>query len=111
MGGGEHLRVDGRKPHRLVAEVELGVAENVAGNELCGCRSSREVEPEATGHGEARGVVLRVPASARSVLDMGVLPGGGRSHVSDKLGGGACGGALCSRYSAKEGKRRGWGGS
>ena len=56
MGGGEHLRVAGSKPRRLVPVVELGVAGNVADDELCGCRSSGEVEPKATGHGEARGV-------------------------------------------------------
>ena len=91
MGGGEHLRVAGSKPRRLVAVVEFGVAGNITGDELCGCRSSGEVEPEATGHGEARGVVLRVPASAVSVLDAVVWPVGGRSHVGDELRGGACG--------------------
>ena len=68
MGGEEHLCVAGSKLRRLVAVVELRVAGNVAGDELCGCRSSGEVKLEATGHGEARGVVLRVPASAVSVL-------------------------------------------
>ena len=71
--------------------MELEVAGNVADDELCGCRNSGEVEPEATGHGEARGVVLRVPASAVSALDMVVWPVGGRSYVGDELRGGACG--------------------
>ena len=70
--------------------MELGVAGNVADDELCGCRSSGEVKPEATGHGEARGVVLRVLAVAVSVLDAVVWPVGGRSHVGDELGGGGC---------------------
>ena len=90
MDGGDHLRVAGNEPRRLVVVVELGVAGNIAGDELCGCRSSGEVEPEATGHGEARGVVLRVPASAVSVLVTMVWPVGGWSHVSDELGGGRC---------------------
>ena len=49
MGGGEHLRVARSKPRRLVAVVELGVVGNVVGDELCGCRSSGEVELEARG--------------------------------------------------------------
>ena len=91
MDGGDHLHIAGNEPRRLVAVMELGVAGNVTGNELCGCRSSGEVKLEATGHGEARGVVLRVPASAVSVLDMVVWPVDGRSHVGDELHGGACG--------------------
>ena len=91
MSRGGHLRVAGSKPQLLVVVVELGVAGNVAGDDLGGRRSSGEVEPEATGHGEARGVVLRVPASAVSALDMVVWPVGGRSHVGDELRGGACG--------------------
>ena len=74
-----------------MAVVELGVAGNIVGDELCGCRSSGEVEPEATGHGEARGVVLRVPASAVSALVTVVWPVGGRSHIGDELDGGGCG--------------------
>ena len=90
MGGEEHLCVAGSKLRRLVAVVELRVAGNVAGDELCGCGSSGEVEPKAAGHGEARGVVLRVPASAVSALVKVVWPVGGRSHVGDELGGGGC---------------------
>ena len=71
--------------------VGLGVAGNDAGDELCGCRISGEVEPEAMGHGEARGVVLRVLAVAVSVLDAVVWPVGGRSHVGYELGGNGCG--------------------
>ena len=41
----------------MVEKVELGEAENNAGDDLGGRRSSAEDEPEATGHGEARGVV------------------------------------------------------
>ena len=88
---GGHLHVAGSKPQLLVVLVELGVAGNGAGDELGGRRSSGDDEPEATGHGEARGEVLRVPASAVSVLDMVVWPVGGRSHVGDELRGGACG--------------------
>ena len=51
------LRVAGSKPQRLVVEVELGEAGNDAGDDLGGRQSSGEDEPEATGHGEARGVV------------------------------------------------------
>ena len=45
------------KPRRLVVEVELREAGNDAGDDLGGRRSSGEAELEATGHGEARGVV------------------------------------------------------
>ena len=51
------LHVAGSKPQHLVVEVELGEAGNDAGDDLGGRRSSGEDEPEATGHGEARGVV------------------------------------------------------
>ena len=88
---GGHLRVAGSKPQLLVVLVELGVAGNGAGDDFGGRRSSGDDEPEATGHGEARGEVLRVPASAVSALDMVVWPVGGRSHVGDELRGGACG--------------------
>ena len=56
-------------------------------------------------------MVLRVPASAVSALDMVVWPVGGRSHVGDELGGAACGEASCSRYGAREREQRGWGGA
>ena len=39
MSGGGHLRVAGSKPQLLVVVVELGVAGNVAGDELGGRRS------------------------------------------------------------------------
>ena len=70
--------------------MELGVAGNVASDELCGCRSSGEVEPEATWHGEACGEVLWASTSAVSALVTVVWPVGGPSHVGDKLGGGGC---------------------
>ena len=56
MGGGECLRVAGSKPQCLVAVVGLGVAENVAGDEFGGDRSSGELGLVAKGHGEARGL-------------------------------------------------------
>ena len=87
---GGHLRVAGSKPQLLVVVVELGVARNVAGDDFGGRRSSGDDEPEATGHGEARGEVLWVPTSAVSALDMVVWPVGGRSYVGDELRGGAC---------------------
>ena len=87
---GGYLRVAGSK-QLLVVLVEIGVAENGAGDDFGGRRSSGEVELEATEHGEARGVVLRVPAGAVSALDTVVWPVGGRSHVGDELRGGACG--------------------
>ena len=62
------LRVDGSKPHCLVVEVELGEAGNDAGDDLGGRRSSGEDEPEAMGHGEARGVVRQVPGDVVSVV-------------------------------------------
>ena len=91
MDGGGHLHVAGSKSHRLVAVGGAGVAGNVAGDDLGGRRSSGEVEPEATGHSEVRGVVLQVPTSAVSALVMVVWPVGGRSHVGDELGSGGCG--------------------
>ena len=76
---GGYLRVAGSKPQLLVVLVELGVAGNGAGDNLGGCRSSGDDEPEATEHGEARGEVLQVPTSAVSALGMVVWPVGGRS--------------------------------
>ena len=75
----------------MVAMVELGVAGNIAGDDLGGCQSSGEVEPKATGHGEAHGVVRWAPASTVSELDTVVWPVGGRSHVGYELGGNGCG--------------------
>ena len=77
----------GSELHRVVAVGGAGVTGNIAGDELCGCRSSGEVEPEAMVHSEARGVVLRVPVSAVSALVTVVWPVGGQSHVGDELGG------------------------
>ena len=54
----------GSKPHRVVAVGGARVAENIAGDDLGGRRSSGEAETEAAGHGEARGMVLRAPGSA-----------------------------------------------
>ena len=66
MSGGGHLRVAGSKPQLLVVVVELGVAGNIAGDDFGGRRSSAEVELDARGHDEARGVMLRVPTSVVS---------------------------------------------
>ena len=68
MGGGDHLRVARSEPRRVVVAVGLGVAGNVTGDELCGCRSSSEAEPVARGHGKGRAVVLRVSGDAVSVV-------------------------------------------
>ena len=57
MVGGDHLQVAGSKPQCLLAVVGLGVAENIADDDLGGRRSSGVDEPDATGHGEVRGVV------------------------------------------------------
>ena len=57
MSGGGHLRVAGSKPQLLVVVVELGVAGNGAGDDFGSHRSSVEVEHDARGHGEARGLV------------------------------------------------------
>ena len=73
MVDGDHLRVAGSKPQRLVAVVGLGVAGNVAGDDLGGRRSRVKMNP-------------RLRGTARHV----VRPVGGRSHVGDKLRGGAC---------------------
>ena len=98
--GGGHLRVAGSKPQLLVVVVELGVAGNVAGDDLGGRRSSGEDESEATGHGEVRGEVRWAPGDAVSVLDTVVWPVVSRRHVGDELGSGACGEASCSRCRA-----------
>ena len=57
-GGGEHLRVAGSEPRRLVAVGGAGVAGDVDGDDLGGRRRSGEVGVDARGHGEARGVVF-----------------------------------------------------
>ena len=75
----------------MVESLGVGVTGVGAGDDFGGRRSSAEVEHDARGHGEVRGVVLRVPKSAVSALDTMVWPVGGRSHVGDELRGGACG--------------------
>ena len=85
MGGGEHLRVAGSKPHRLVVVVELGVAGIDAGDELCGCRGTGVVEPVAREHGEGRAMVLWAPGDAVKLTAMVVRPLDGRSLVGDEL--------------------------
>ena len=87
--GGARLRDAGCEPRRVVVVVGLEVAGNNVGGELCGCRSSGEVEPVARGHGKGRAVVLQVPGNAVSVVDKVVWPLGGWSIVGDALGGGA----------------------
>ena len=57
--GGDHLRVAGREPRRVVVVVELQVAGNDAGNKLYGCRSSGEVKFVVVGLLEAQGQLLR----------------------------------------------------
>ena len=42
-GGGGHLRVAGNEPRQVVVVVGLGVAENDAGDEFGGGRSSDEL--------------------------------------------------------------------
>src|SRR3954468_6744124 len=44
-------------------------------------------------------------------MDTVAWPLGGRSLVGDELRGGACGRASCACCRAREGERRGWGGS
>ena len=72
MSGGGHLRVAGSKPQLLVVVVELGVAGNVAGDDLGGRRSSGELGLVARGHGEVRGVVLRAPGDVMSAVTRSV---------------------------------------
>ena len=79
--GGAHLRDAESEPRRVVVAVGLGVAGNDAGDELCSCRSSGEVEPVARGHGKGRAVVLRAPGDAVSVVDMMVWPEHRRRRV------------------------------
>ena len=83
--GGEHLRVAGSKPHRLVVVVELGVAGIDTGEELCSCRVTGVVEPVAREHGEGRAMVLRAPGDAVELTAMVVRPLDGRSLVGDEL--------------------------
>ena len=45
MVGGDHLRVAGSKPQRLVAMVGLGVAGNVTGDDLCSRQSRVKMNP------------------------------------------------------------------
>ena len=101
MGGGEHLRVAGSNPRRLVVEVKLGVARNDAGDELCGCRGTDEVGPVVVLLLKAQGQVLRGLRDEVNSLGMVACPLGGRSIVGDELGGGACSVACC-------GRGRGW---
>ena len=54
---GDHLRDAGSEPRRVVAVGGAAVAENIAGVDLGGGRSSGELGTEAAGHGEARGKV------------------------------------------------------
>ena len=90
MDGGEHLRVAGSKPHRLVVVVELGVAGIDAGDEPCGCRGTGMVESVAREHGEGHAMVLWVPGVAVELMATVVRPLDGRSLVGDELGGDAC---------------------
>ena len=55
--GRDHLRDAGSEPRRVVAVGGAAVAENIAGVDLGGGRSSGELGTEAAGHGEARGKV------------------------------------------------------
>ena len=55
--GGEHRRVAGSKPHRVVAVGGAGVSGNVIGDEFGGGRSSGELGLVARRRDEVRGVV------------------------------------------------------
>ena len=55
MGGGGLLRVAGSEPRRGVVVVELGVTGNDTSDEFGGCRSSGELELDATVIAGARG--------------------------------------------------------
>ena len=83
--GGEHLRVAGGEPRRLVVVVELGVAGIDAGDEPGGCRGTGVVETVAREHGEERARVLRVPGVAVELMATVVRPLDGRSLVGDEL--------------------------
>ena len=83
MDVGDHLRVAGSEPRRVVVAVELGVAGNDAGDDLGGRWSSGEVKPVARGHGEVRGVVLRAPGDAVSAVACSVSSQRGCGHDGD----------------------------
>ena len=85
MGGGDHLRVARSKTRRVRVVVGLGVTENDAGDELCGCRGTGVVEPVAREHGEGRAMVLRAPGDAVELTATVVRPLDGRSLVGDEL--------------------------
>ena len=65
--------------------VELKVAGNDAGDELCSCRSSCEDELIDAVVLEARGQLLHGLRGAVKSVDMVVWPLGGRSYVGDEL--------------------------
>ena len=76
MDGGGHLHVAGSEPRRGVVVVELKVAGNDAGDELCGCRSLGEDELVAVVVFEARGQLLRgLCGAVKSVEHGGVAVG------------------------------------
>ena len=85
MDDGEHQRVAGSKPHRLVVVVELGVAGIDAGDEPGGCRGTGVVETVAREHGEGQAMVLQVPGIAVKLMATVVRPLDGRSLVGDEL--------------------------
>ena len=85
MDGGEHLRVAGGEPRRLVVVVELGVAGINAGDEPCGCRGTGVVGSVAREHGKGHAMVLRVPGVAVELMATVVRPLDGRSLVGDEL--------------------------
>ena len=94
-----------------MVEVKLGVAGNDAGDELCGCRGTGEVENVFVVLLEAQGQVLRGLRDEVNSLGMVACPLGGRSICGDELGGDACGEASCGCYGGRKQERRGWEGS
>ena len=73
------------EPPRGVVVVELKVAGNDAGDELCSCRSSGEAELVGAVVLEARGQLLRGLRGAVRSVDKVAWPLGGWSYVGDEL--------------------------
>ena len=68
IDGGERLRGAGACARPVVAVGDVGVAGDVAGDDLGGRRSSGEVGNGAVGHGGANGWVLRPPGDVLSTV-------------------------------------------
>ena len=82
---GDHLRVAGSEPRRVVVVVDLQVAGNNTDDELCDCRSSGEVKLVNVGLLEAQGQLLHGLRDEVNSLDMVAWLLVGRSIIGDEL--------------------------